>query len=82
MHWAVVKRILWYINQCINRGLQIHKSLSTLVSAFSYADWASSTYDIRSTCGFAVYLGSNLVSWSARKEGTVHAPVQSQNKKL
>jgi hypothetical protein len=52
-------------------GLRIHKSPSTLVSAFSDADWAGCSDDRRSTGGFAAFLGSNLISWSARKQATV-----------
>jgi hypothetical protein len=42
-----------------------------LVSAFSDADWADCLDDWRSTCGFAVYIGDNLVSWNAKKQATV-----------
>jgi hypothetical protein len=52
-------------------GLIFINSNSTLVSAFSDADWAGCPDDRRSTGGFAVFLGPNLVSWSARKQATV-----------
>ena len=70
-HWEAVKRILRYIKGTIGYGLKIRKSDSMLVSAFADADWAGCPYDRRSTGGFAVFLGSNLVSWCARKQATV-----------
>ena len=42
-----------------------------LISAFSDADWAGDVDDRCSTGGFAVFIGSNLVSWTARKQATV-----------
>jgi hypothetical protein len=41
-----------------------------LVSGFSDVDWVGCVNNRRSTGGFAVFLGSNLVSWSARKQPT------------
>jgi histone deacetylase 1/2 len=70
-HWTAVKRILRYVSGTVGLGLSFRKSSSTLVSAFSDADWAGCVDDRRSTGGFAVYFGSNLISWSARKQATV-----------
>jgi len=42
-----------------------------LVSAFSDADWAGSVDDRRSTGGFVVFVGNNLISWTAKKQPTV-----------
>lgn len=70
-HWTVVKRILRYIKHTVNYGLGIHKCSSMLVNGFTNADWAGCVDDRGSTGGFVVYLGSNLVSWSARQQATV-----------
>ena len=70
-HWTAVKRILRYLKYPEGLGLQITKSSSLLVTAYSDADWAGCADDRRSICGFVVFLGTNLVSWSARKQATV-----------
>jgi histone deacetylase 1/2 len=70
-HWAAVKRIIRYLKYTFNVGLYISKSSSLLVSGFSDADWAGCLDDRRSTGGFAIFMGSNLVSWSARKQATM-----------
>jgi hypothetical protein len=67
VHWMDVKRILRYLKDTVSLGLRLSKSTSMLVNGFSYADWAGCPDDRRSTGGFAVFLGSNLISWSARK---------------
>jgi histone deacetylase 1/2 len=71
VHWSAVKRILRYVKLTVDMGLIIRRSNSRLISAFTDADWAGSIDDRRSTGGFAIFLGPNLVSWSARKQPTV-----------
>jgi hypothetical protein len=51
--------------------LKIHKSSSHVISAFSDADWAGCSDDRKSTGGFVIFFGSNLISWSAKKQPTV-----------
>jgi histone deacetylase 1/2 len=70
-HWTVVKRILRYIHGTRTVGLTFCQSPSTLLSAYSDADWAGDLDDRRSTGGFAIFFGPNRISWSARKQPTV-----------
>jgi histone deacetylase 1/2 len=71
VHWTAVKRILRYIRGTLKVGLTFQRSRSSLLSAFSDADWAGCLDDRRSTGGFAIFFGPNLISWSARKQATV-----------
>ncbi|KAL9993337.1 putative RNA-directed DNA polymerase [Helianthus debilis subsp. tardiflorus] len=81
-HWSAVKRILRYLHGTADQGLVITRYASSILhaytnvhfntlSAYSDADWAGCPDDRRSTGGYAIYLGSNLISWSARKQKTV-----------
>jgi hypothetical protein len=71
VHWAAVKRILCYLHYTIDMGLHFTKTCSTLLSAFSDADWAGNPDDHCSTGGYAIFFGGNLVSWSSRKQSTI-----------
>ena len=70
-HWAAVKRILRYLKFSIHFGLLIRPSSSTQLSIYSDADWAGCPDDRRSTSGFCIYFGDNLISWSSKKQPTV-----------
>jgi hypothetical protein len=63
----VVKHILRYLHGTIGLGVNIRRSSSLLLSVFSDADWADGADDRRSTGGFVIFLGPNLITWSSRK---------------
>ena len=71
VHWSAVKRILRYVSLTASFGLHLRPSSSGVLSAFSDADWAGCPDDRRSTGGYAMFLGHNLIAWSARKQATI-----------
>ncbi|KAF5455446.1 hypothetical protein F2P56_025019 [Juglans regia] len=70
-HFTMVRRILRYVKGTAHHGLHIQNSSTLDLYAFSDADWAGCPQTRRSTTGFCTYLGSNLISWSAKKQPTV-----------
>jgi hypothetical protein len=79
IHWTAVKRILRYIKHTTSIGLLIRKSSSSILSAFSDADWTGCSDDQKSTTGYAIFFGSNLVSWCAKKQPTVsHSSTEAE----
>ena len=71
VHWESVKRILRYVKGTLQTGLHFRKSPLSGISIFTEADWAGDVDDRRSTSGFAVFVGPNLISWSSKKQPTV-----------
>jgi histone deacetylase 1/2 len=70
-HWSAVKRILRFVHGTLGHGLLLRPSRSLSVSVYSDADWAGDVGDRRSTGGYALFHGVNLIAWSARKQATV-----------
>ncbi|GFZ03417.1 hypothetical protein Acr_16g0000410 [Actinidia rufa] len=74
VHWQAVKRILRYLRGSLGFGIEIKPSnpcyLSSL-SGYYDADWAGCPDSRRSTTGYCIFLGSNLISWNSRKQPTV-----------
>lgn len=69
-HWKAVKRIVRYLSGTIDYGLQI-KASDFKLCGFSDSDWASDVDDRRSTTGYCVFFGGNLVSWCSKKQKVV-----------
>ncbi|XP_051202123.1 uncharacterized mitochondrial protein AtMg00810-like [Lolium perenne] len=71
IHWEAVKRILRYVKGTLDTRLKFRKSSAMGISIFTDADWAGDVDDRRSTGGYAIFVGPNLVSWSSKKQPTV-----------
>uniref|UniRef100_A0A2N9ITN0 Reverse transcriptase Ty1/copia-type domain-containing protein n=1 Tax=Fagus sylvatica TaxID=28930 RepID=A0A2N9ITN0_FAGSY len=69
-HLTAAKRILRYIKGTLFHGIAFTPGPLHL-SVYSDADWAGDPDDRRSTSGLLVYLGSNPITWSAKKQPTV-----------
>ncbi|GJR14669.1 ribonuclease H-like domain-containing protein [Tanacetum coccineum] len=70
-HFTALKRILRYVRGTLTFGLQIHASTTAQLTAYTDADWAGCPVTRRSTSGYCVFLGDNLLSWSAKRQVTL-----------
>ncbi|XP_022014710.2 uncharacterized mitochondrial protein AtMg00810-like [Helianthus annuus] len=70
-HFAFLKRILRYIKGTLDYGLRLTASSTSSLIAYSDADWAGCPDSRRSTSGYCVFLGNNLISWSSKRQPTV-----------
>ncbi|GJZ57519.1 ribonuclease H-like domain-containing protein [Tanacetum coccineum] len=70
-HFAALKRILRYVQGTLDLGLHLYASATTSLVGYTDADWAGCPSTRRSTSGSCVFLGDNLLSWSAKRQDTI-----------
>jgi hypothetical protein len=70
-HLAAMKRILCYIQGTLELGFHLHRTSPVDLTVYSDADWARCPETRRSTSGYGVFLGDNLVSWSSKRQATI-----------
>ncbi|XP_025702922.1 uncharacterized mitochondrial protein AtMg00810-like [Arachis hypogaea] len=74
-HWRMVKRVLRYLSSTASYGLHIKsdtdQNTAIKIVAYNDSDWAGDPDVRKSTSGYCVFVGSNLVSWVLRKQTAV-----------
>ncbi|GKA96098.1 ribonuclease H-like domain-containing protein [Tanacetum coccineum] len=64
-------QILRYVRGTLDYGLQLFSSSTTDLVAYSDVDWAGCPTTRRSTSGYCVFLGNNLLSLSSKRQPTL-----------
>ena len=83
IHWIAVKHILRYLKGTITHGLLIRLGFIGFLYGFFDADYSGNPDDKCSISGFAIFLGSNIISWSSKKQHTVaHSSIELEYKSL
>ncbi|XP_021980841.1 uncharacterized mitochondrial protein AtMg00810-like [Helianthus annuus] len=69
--WNALKRIIRYLKGTTSFGLTLGSVGDFSLRAYTDADWVGCPDTRRSTSGYCVYLGSNLLSWSSKRKAVV-----------
>ncbi|GKD43833.1 ribonuclease H-like domain-containing protein [Tanacetum coccineum] len=69
--WILVPRTSDVNLGTLELGLQLYASATTSLVGYTNADWAGCPSTRRSTSGYCVFLGDNLLSWSAKRQHTI-----------
>ena len=70
-HWSACRRVLRYVKRTLNLGLSFRPAKELNLEGFADADWASNIDDRKSMSGICIFLGGNLINWSAKKQASV-----------
>ncbi|XP_026378772.1 uncharacterized protein LOC113273232 [Papaver somniferum] len=71
IHLQLAKRILRYIKGSLGQGLTLSSGNCSDLQAYSDSDWDGCPDTRKSTYGYCVFFGGNLVSWSSKKQQTI-----------
>jgi histone deacetylase 1/2 len=70
-HMQALRRILRYVKGTSQYGLHLYPSSTTSLISYTDADWGGCPDTRRSTSGYCVFLGDNLLSWSSKRQPTL-----------
>jgi hypothetical protein len=70
-HWVATKHIMRYLRGTIAYDLRYKSSGGLFLHGYANVDWAGSPVDRKSTSRYCLNLGSAMISWSSRKQGSI-----------
>jgi hypothetical protein len=70
-HMDAVIRILRYLKGSPGKGLMFSRNSHLKIKGYTDADWAGSISDRKSTSGYFMFVGGNLVTWRSKKQKVV-----------
>lgn len=70
-HMSALKRIIQYVKGTLDYGIHLYPSSFSSLVSYTDADWGGCPDTRRSTSGYCVFLGDNLVSWSSKRQPTL-----------
>ncbi|XP_057444635.1 uncharacterized mitochondrial protein AtMg00810-like [Lotus japonicus] len=70
-HMLALKRILRYVQGTLQFGLHLYPSPIEKLISYTDANWGGCPDTRRSTSGYCVFLGDNLISWSSKRQPTL-----------
>ena len=70
-HCVASKHILRYLHGTIAYGIRYASNGGVLLLGYTDSDWGGSIVDRKRTYGYCFSLGSAMISWSSRKQGSV-----------
>jgi hypothetical protein len=71
LHLTAMKRTLRSLWGTLDYGLLLRRFASSKLTVYTDADWAGCPDTHWSTSGYAIFLGTNLVSWSSKHQNII-----------
>ena len=67
-HMQAAHKVLRYLKGTVGRGLLFRHNNALRFEVYTDADYAGSLVDRRSTSGYCILLGGNLITWHSKKQ--------------